>query len=625
VRRTLAAGAAIVLAGVLSAAPRFGSAQTPSSSWSTFHGDRARDGVSSVKGPTGPTAVTNFILPAPTSTSLPYISSPVVSASGAAFVGSENGNVYELLPSSPGNPKWTFKTNGPVVSTPTLSADGSRLFVGSNDGNVYAINTADGKQLWVASLGSAVRSSPLLSADGNSVYVASITGTIESLATSNGSVNWKFLAANTAITGSLASTSDGNTLYFVSGDNIYAIPSSNPSGSGNIQVGYLDGAGTSTPSVDPNGNIYVGTVRGYLDCFTATLKACWSQQYQVPNFPPVTSSPAFQGGNAIFGGGNYVYAVSMSSGAIAWRALTGGSVNSSPAVATGNAMIYVGSADGNLYALDTGGNVKFTRKLGGPGDSSPALAPDGTLWIADRSGLVLQLGAIGQPVGIPTGTITPKTPTPVATAVSTGTAVPSATATATASATPSGLPLTISLTGKVNAGQKQTIQITSAANTQVKLRVEYPNGDHQSKSVTTNGSGSATYQYTQAASKITHRNFTATVIARVGSGATQNTVTKTYTIGFGKIDVSVEPRSQSIGKQIDIFIHAKAGTKVAAYILPPHGKLITKTGHTGAKGFASIKFTLPKGLVSGHNVKVQVLAKFRNNPNVATKTTFTVK
>jgi outer membrane protein assembly factor BamB len=65
----------------------------------------------------------------------------------------------------------------------------------------------------------------------------------------------------------------------------------------------------------------------------------------------IVSSPAVSGGVVYFGSGDHnVYAVDERTGALRWKFATGGRVSSSPAVAGGT--LYIGSFDGNLYALD---------------------------------------------------------------------------------------------------------------------------------------------------------------------------------------------------------------------------------------------------------------------------------
>ncbi len=618
-RRLVSAAAAIGLIGLAIATPRFGSAQTTTPQWAQFHNDPGRDGIAAVTGAQKLQALQIFSILAGTPHST-LNSSVVVDAAGTAYVGGEGGSLYALTPTNAAV-KWSQALAGPEVGTPALSPDGSKVFAASYDGTMYAFAAASGNQIWKVSLGSNVVASPLVSNDGSTVFIPTLNGTLYALSTTDGSQKWKFSPGG-AMPTSAAAGSGGGTIYIVVASYLYAIPSSGPANGTQGQTMYLDGAGTSTPAVDQNGNVYVGTENGYIDCFTPTGQMCWGQQHQVQGYPSITSTPSFIGGNAIFGGGNYVYAISQSSGSQVWQFATKGGVNSSPAIASTNSTIYVGSDDSNLYALNTTGQQVAVRALNGQVDASPAIGTDGSIWISDRTGDVYHLGVIQPPATLP---IPSGTPTFPATSTPSATTTPVATSTPTLTPTSTAIPLTVSVSGKVKSGQKETITVKSTPNTVVHIRVQYPNGDHQSHQVTTNASGSATYTYTQGASKVTHKAFVATVTAKVGSGATANTQTATYSIAFGKIDLSIEPRAQAVGKVIDIFVHAAKGSRVEVFILPPNGHVIKKTGHTGPKGFASIKVKIPKGLVSGHNKKVTVQAKLVNNPNVSTKSNFTVK
>ena len=64
----------------------------------------------------------------------------------------------------------------------------------------------------------------------------------------------------------------------------------------------------------------------------------------------VDSSPAVANGVVYVGSeDNNVYALNASTGALLWKYATGSVVTSSPAVANG--VVYVGSDDNNLYAF----------------------------------------------------------------------------------------------------------------------------------------------------------------------------------------------------------------------------------------------------------------------------------
>ena len=76
------------------------------------------------------------------------------------------------------------------------------------------------------------------------------------------------------------------------------------------------------------------------------------------------SSPAIENGVVYFGSGDgNVYAVEAASGALKWKFKTGDVVHASPALAAGT--LYIGSWDSYLYALDAGtGREKWRFKTG---------------------------------------------------------------------------------------------------------------------------------------------------------------------------------------------------------------------------------------------------------------------
>ncbi len=63
-----------------------------------------------------------------------------------------------------------------------------------------------------------------------------------------------------------------------------------------------------------------------------------------------------------------------------WTHSTGGAVISSPAIG-GDGTIYVGSNNGNLYALNPDGLLKWTYLTGGWVYSSPAIGSDGAVYV----------------------------------------------------------------------------------------------------------------------------------------------------------------------------------------------------------------------------------------------------
>ena len=150
---------------------------------------------------------------------------------------------------------------------------------------------------------------------------------------------------------------DGGTLYLGSGDGkLYAIEALTGRERWRFPTGR---AISSTPAV-ARGLVFFGSRD---NVFWAVDARSGTQRWRLETGPDrplpwgfetgdlYTSSPAYADGVVYFGSGDgRVYAVDAGSGEVRWRFATGGRVRSSPAVVEGR--IFVGSADGTLHALD---------------------------------------------------------------------------------------------------------------------------------------------------------------------------------------------------------------------------------------------------------------------------------
>ncbi len=114
---------------------------------------------------------------------------------------------------------------------------------------------------------------------------------------------------------------------------------------------------------------------------------------------PIRSTPAVAGGMLYFGSDDgFLYAVDARNGAQRWRFRSGGSVRSSPAVADG--LVFFSSRDGNLYAVGAADGrrrwtMKFAADLGADNYwdyylSSPIVA-DGILYVGGGDGRLYAL------------------------------------------------------------------------------------------------------------------------------------------------------------------------------------------------------------------------------------------
>jgi outer membrane protein assembly factor BamB len=131
------------------------------------------------------------------------------------------------------------------------------------------------------------------------------------------------------------------------------------------------------------------TVLGVSNVGTLGLK--WQIPLGVPSSDFVLeSSPAVANGVVYVGSvEGIVYALNASTGAKLWTFATGGDVESSPAVANG--VVYVGSDDGNLYALNASSGAKLWSFVTGitenPLTSSPSVV-NGVVYVGAGDDLV---------------------------------------------------------------------------------------------------------------------------------------------------------------------------------------------------------------------------------------------
>lgn len=344
------------------------------------------------------------------STGGPVRSSPAVVA-GTVYFGSYDGNFYALEATS-GKLKWKFETAGekqfeakglhgylPRAQTvPDLwdfflsspAVDAGLVYFGSGDGNVYALDAETGQLKWKFATQGVVHSSPAVA--GGVVYFGSWDSYLYALDAATGQEKWKFKTGedktNYNQVGIQSSPAvSGGVVYFGCRDaHLYALDAKTGQ-----ERWKLDNHGSwinASPAVY-EGTAYVGSSVPAI--FRAVDINTGRVRFQLDARMIVFSSPAIAGGLAYFGAFNgKLYAVDLKTGQFAWEFQTQagkkdalgvvgadgrpdfkaifrsqfyedmyrageklfslGSIVSSPTVDRG--VIYVGSTDGNLYALE---------------------------------------------------------------------------------------------------------------------------------------------------------------------------------------------------------------------------------------------------------------------------------
>jgi outer membrane protein assembly factor BamB len=274
------------------------------------------------------------------------------------------------------------------TSSPAVAQ--GKVYFGSGDGNVYAIDAKSGMLAWKFATGDVVHASPAVA--GNTVYIGSWDGRLYAIDAESGHQKWAFEAGqdptyhNQVGFQSSPAVVEGTVYVGCRDAHVYALDAA----TGRKKWDYPTSKSwvNGTPAVRA-GTVYVGTSDTSrfmaLDARTGRLKFTYTAGAYI------FSSAALAGDLAYFGSHNgRLYAVNAKTGDLAWqfqtegakrdsmkilnadgslnreamtptfgdfqdmyvdfyRFVSVGAIMGSPAVEEG--VVYVGSTDGNLYAL----------------------------------------------------------------------------------------------------------------------------------------------------------------------------------------------------------------------------------------------------------------------------------
>ncbi len=290
--------------------------------------------------------------------------SPLIGPDGTIYIGCFDGKLY-ALDQNTGALKWSYDTNLQsaqptyIHSTASLSRDGSTIYVGvgtfsldssaASPGGVFALSTT-GQLQWTRWFGDVVESSPVVAPD-NTIYVGSWDHNVYALSP-EGTIKWSH-ALDGQIWGSAAIAGDG-TIYVGSISNEFVALT--PDNQLKWQVAMTT---VGSAALGADGTVYVGSWGDSslyaLDPTNGSIK--WRSAGQ----PALGSTPAVRSdGTILFGGEDAVLrAYNRTDGRVLWGYTipTGGRLLSSTAVApTADHGIYIGCADGRLYAFHGNGS-----------------------------------------------------------------------------------------------------------------------------------------------------------------------------------------------------------------------------------------------------------------------------
>lgn len=278
-----------------------------------------------------------------------YLSSPTPGKNGQDFMlyfGSSDGHLYALNAET-GKLQWKFKTNGIIHSSPAFY-DG-KVYIGSWDGNMYALNGKTGNKVWSFQTGvqpgmNGIQASPTLE-DGK-VFFGARDGYFYALDAESGALSWKYDAEKSWII-STAGAKDG-VVYFGTSDSYLFLALDARTGKEKFRMkthGYV----YSSPALVGN-TAYVGDFTGKL--FAINLKSGnFSDEFETAGRKEFAGEVLNKDGLMDFkeltkGKDMSFYASTVEVMDQFYRL---GSILSSPAV--GEGVVYFGSADGYLYAV----------------------------------------------------------------------------------------------------------------------------------------------------------------------------------------------------------------------------------------------------------------------------------
>lgn len=276
-----------------------------------------------------------------------YLSSPLV-WNGAVYFGSGDGNVY-ALDAATGAEKWKFKTGDVVHASPAI-ADGM-LFIGSWDSYFYALDAATGAVKWKFKTGEdpdihnqqGIQSSAAVM-DGV-VYFGCRDAHLYALDEQTGQMKWSYSTKGSWVIASPA-VKDGK-VYFTTSDTGLLYAADAKIGTILFSVNFKGWPLFSSPAIAGD-TAYVGSTAGTLsavDLKSQALDWTFATDNARKNGPALTMPDGKPNYEAVYLSDFYddIMAGYM-------KLLAVGPILSSPVVVDN--VIYVGSVDGNLYALD---------------------------------------------------------------------------------------------------------------------------------------------------------------------------------------------------------------------------------------------------------------------------------
>ncbi len=194
----------------------------------------------------------------------------------------------------------------------------------------------------------------------------------------DGSLKWRYKTGG-LVWSTPAIDEDGTIYIGTFDDKLYAI---NPDGTLKWKCG-CGGSIASSPAIAEDGTIYVGIMSGY-DLVAVNPDGTVKWKYKTGYY--ITGGPCISDDGTIYvgSGDNYFYAINPN-GTLKWRYKTGDNIKGPPSIAD-DGTIYIGSWDNYLYAFYPDGTLKWKSRIGQGTETNPSIGGDGTIYVGSYDG-----------------------------------------------------------------------------------------------------------------------------------------------------------------------------------------------------------------------------------------------
>jgi outer membrane protein assembly factor BamB len=296
------------------------------SPWNQFMKDPMHTGKTDIVIPD--TLEIGWVFNSPTSTPTWNWLQPVIDKEGNIYFSAAS---HFLSVDSLGNLRWSKYTSHSFACTPAIAGD--TVYFTSSEGILFSCDL-NGNELWTFSLYHPINSGITISSNGT-LYIGDAgqneTGVLYSI-NPDGTLKWSTVFQNsTGWYTTPALSHEENTVYVTPGNwDLYAVNASD----GNIKWSF--------PS-----------------------EAAFNTQYSSPSVILHNDSHfVIFGDLGNFSGNSYWYAVKSTDGSEKWRVTCGNSIQNTASYDPNTGIIYLADNDGIIRAVDTMGNLKWTKGFG---------------------------------------------------------------------------------------------------------------------------------------------------------------------------------------------------------------------------------------------------------------------